>query len=48
MLGDFQINLLGTEILYHEEDILCCAARVSDFGSVHCAPVAEVRHLLDL
>jgi hypothetical protein len=56
VLGDLQINLFGneplnlfgTELLYHGEDIFCCAAQVCESGSVHCEPVAEVRRLLDL
>ena len=48
MLGDLHINLFGTELLYDGEDILCSFARVCDSGSLHCVPVAEVRHLLDL
>ena len=48
MLDDLQINLFGIELLYDRKDFLCCDVLVCDSSSVHCAPVVEVRRLLDL
>ena len=52
VMGNLKFNLFGTELPFFKGKRVCailfCSAHVWDSGSVHCAPVAEARHLLDL
>ena len=42
LVGDFQVNLFGTELLFLMGKNFC------NSSFVNCVPVAEVRRLLDL
>ena len=42
-----KLTCLVLSFLFYGGESLCCASRVFDSGSLQCAPVAEVRHLLD-